>query len=380
MTLHEGSPGESILGRSSVGQSAAVVLPRDGVRIRSFGLDLARAAAIVLVLVSHGLGFWAPLVGDSLVNPIGVFWVTGIDGVELFFCLSGFLIGGLLLDIQRRNPSFQAVRIFLVRRWMRTLPLYYLTLVAFVLFPQIEPNARENIWSYFLLVQNLVTPMPAAGWFGTSWSLTIEEWSYLALPLLAFYACRRNRHPVRDAALILIAIGFAVRLGIGLIHGVPDLVNWDRLIRKLVLSRSDAVAFGVLAAVFAERLGGAIRLKLLPVAAALLGLNIWLCYHWERIPGIAGWLLFFPLAAVGFSLLLPWLAELPTPRAFVTPIRFLARISYALYLVHWAFMYTAMTVPAPYQLIVYFAGSLLVATLLSYAIEYPIMRLRPRQV
>src|SRR4051812_25846544 len=136
-------------------------------RGRRFGLDVARAAAIGLVVIAHGTGFiTTPLIASGL-NIEGFFWTTGLDGVELFFCLSGFLIGGLLLDIQHRNPSADAIKVFLIRRWMRTLPLYYLTLTAFWLFPQIEPNVPQRLWSYVLLSQNLFTPMPS-GWFGTS--------------------------------------------------------------------------------------------------------------------------------------------------------------------------------------------------------------------
>jgi peptidoglycan/LPS O-acetylase OafA/YrhL len=345
-----------------------------------FGLDLARATAIVLVLISHGAMFWAPLVGNQLFNSTGVFWLTGFDGVELFFSLSGFLIGRLLLEIQCRDPSAKAVKIFLIRRWMRTLPLYYLVLMACVVFPEIEPNARENILAYFLLMQNLFTRMPSSNWFGISWSLTIEEWSYVALPILAFYVCRLQRNPVACAALILIIIGFTVRLGIGLTNGVPTLSEWDKLIRKLVASRTDAVAFGVLGAVFIQRYGQIGRSWFPPLAAALLGLNAWICYHPELIPGVVGWLALFPLTGVGFTLLLLWLNDLPTPKAFAPPIQFLARISYGVYLVHWPLMFVTLKVATPFQLIVFIGSSLLVATFLFYAVEDPIMRMRPKQL
>jgi peptidoglycan/LPS O-acetylase OafA/YrhL len=297
----------------------------------------------------------------------------------LFFCLSGFLIGRLLLDIQHRNPSAKAVRVFLIRRWIRTLPLYYFTLIAFLAFPQIEPSTQQRVWSYVLLLQNLITPMPNSNWFGPSWSLTIEEWSYLALPFLAFYICRSTRNPIASAALILAGAGIAVRFMIGLAHGPWNLGEWDVLIRKMVISRSDAVVYGVLAAIFADHYSRMSKWAL-PLAAGLLGWNIWTCYYFEHIPGVVGWLLLFPLTAMGFALLLPWLAELPTPARFTAPIHFLARISYALYLVHWPFIFFAAALPEKFRLVVYFGGSVLVATILSYVIEYPIMRLRPKQV
>jgi peptidoglycan/LPS O-acetylase OafA/YrhL len=363
------------VGRISLDQSCIASTPQSASAVRRFGLDIARAAAIVLVLVSHGIGYWGPLVGDKFFDLSGIFRSTGVDGVELFFSLSGFLIGGLLLDIQRRKPSADSIKIFLLRRWMRTLPLYYLVLIAFFIFPQIEPNPQQRVWSYALLVQNLVTPMPASNWFGPSWSLVIEEWSYLALPFLAFYVCRSTRNPVGCAALILIAVGNAGRLTVGLAFAPSSL-------DKIALLRSDAVAYGVLGAVLAETYGHIFTRGTLLLAIALIGSNIWITYAAEYVRSFAVWLILFPMTAIGFTLLLPGLARLPTPKtaAFVAPIQFLARISYTLYLIHWSFMYIASTVPPPFQLLVYIAGSLLVAALLSYAIEYPIMRLRPKQV
>jgi peptidoglycan/LPS O-acetylase OafA/YrhL len=66
------------------------------------------------------------------VHSAGMLAMTGhdflpswLDGVELFFVLSGFLIGGLLIDISDRQPSLRAWLIFMIRRWMRTLPAYF---------------------------------------------------------------------------------------------------------------------------------------------------------------------------------------------------------------------------------------------------------------
>lgn len=359
--------------------SASWTLPRSASRERSFGLDAARAAAIVLVLVAHGTPYWSPFLGDYADEVESVAFVAGVDGIELFFCLSGFLIGSLLLDLQHRNSSWRAIGVFLVRRWMRTLPLYYLVLLLLLLFPFLDPAPPERVWSYVLLVQNVVTPMPLTNWFGPTWSLTVEEWSYIALPLLAFTICRRTRHPVACAALILIVAGIAIRAAVGLTQTPWGLVDWDLMIRKVVACRADAVAYGALAAVWINQRGRLPRWTL-PLAAVLIGWNVWACVNPLTLAGPVGWLPLFPLTAIGFALLLPWLAELPRPRWIGAPVSFIARISYALYLTHWSFVFIATHVAPQWQLAVYVGGSLLVASLASYAIEFPIMRLRPKQV
>ena len=289
------------------------------------------------------MGLWGPLVGDT---STGFFWLTGIIGVEIFFCLSGFLIGRILLDIQRRDPSAKATKIFLSRRWLRTLPLYYVALLAYFFLPQLDPAKHYQAWSYFLLLQNVVTPMPNSNWFGPSWSLTIEEWSYIALPLLAFWACRSRSNPVQSAALTLCVIGIVVRLAIGLSHDSWSLGEWDVLIRKMAISRLDAIAYGVLTAVIADKLDYSYMRWALVPAAVLVGWSMWICFHVQQIQGIIGWLFLFPITGIGFSLLMPNLARWRSAqRIFAMPVQFLARISYSLYLVHWAFMFIAMTTP-----------------------------------
>src|SRR5579862_5720183 len=134
---------------------------------RNFGLDLARAVAISLVLCSH---FYVPTE------------VVGIYGVELFFVLSGFLIGGILLRSITSSPhgfGLSDLFQFWVRRWFRTLPNYYLFLLLYFVF--LPPPPRVNLKPYLLFLQNLAWPTP--DFAGHTWSLTIEEWFYLLFPL-----------------------------------------------------------------------------------------------------------------------------------------------------------------------------------------------------
>jgi peptidoglycan/LPS O-acetylase OafA/YrhL len=345
---------------------------------RRFGLDAARAAAIVLVLVAHGAQFWMPYVQGLSVDIDRIAFLTGVYGVEIFFCLSGFLIGGLLLDIQRRGGAAKAVKIFLIRRWIRTLPLYYLTFFVF-LVPQIEPSARERLWSYLPLVQNLFTPMPIGNWFGTSWSLAVEEWSYLILPFLAFYICRSTRNPVFFAALILVCFGVGTRFLVGVSVDNWSAPDWDLYIRKIVITRSDAVAYGVMAAVFVDGCRHSRASWLTWLGAILTILSVWIIYAAKTF-GAFEWFIFFPTTGIGFALLMPMFAEVLTPPPILAwPVQFFARISYSLYLVHWAVIFYASSVPTALQLVTFYGGSVIVAAALSYLVEYPIMRLRPKQ-
>src|SRR5277367_4232323 len=133
---------------------------------RDLGLDAVRTLAIALVLVSHSSLFftYGPRLG-LLVDYAG--WL----GVELFFSLSGFLIGRIMLTLARGKLDRTTVKNFLARRWLRTLPLYYLVLLALFAL------GWSLSWVDFLLLHGFVPP---ARWgLVTAWSLGVEEFFYL---------------------------------------------------------------------------------------------------------------------------------------------------------------------------------------------------------
>jgi peptidoglycan/LPS O-acetylase OafA/YrhL len=135
---------------------------------RSFGLDLIRAVAISMVLIAHGVSLHGvPLLGDLT------------SGVDLFFVLSGFLIGRIYFQSSSRS-GFSLLG-FWRARWWRTLPPYLAALAlswALALHPGIRPPLEIRA-TYLLFLQNYT------GIFGftPSWSLCVEEHFYLLLPL-----------------------------------------------------------------------------------------------------------------------------------------------------------------------------------------------------
>src|SRR5690606_23816971 len=84
-----------------------------------------RSAAILLVLIGH-CSYFLPNDGGYLQQILSVF---GFVVVEIFFVLSGFLIGKILLQMFEAQLTSQSVMLFLKRRWFRTLPNYSLILI-----------------------------------------------------------------------------------------------------------------------------------------------------------------------------------------------------------------------------------------------------------
>lgn len=136
-----------------------------------------------MVVFYHGgnLGFSLP--GEA--QRFG--WV----GVDLFFVLSGYLIGGQLLDSLARAGRIDLARFYL-RRALRILPAYFLVLAVYFLipswreYPEIFP-----LWKFVLSVQNIALQGGTA--FSHAWSLAVEDQFYLVLPwLLPLLARRRS--------------------------------------------------------------------------------------------------------------------------------------------------------------------------------------------
>ncbi len=343
-----------------------------------FGLDLARALAILLVLIAHGGVFWVPALEEAYAGAGPLSFVIGVLGVELFFALSGFLIGGLLIRLDQSGASFPQVRTFLVRRWLRTLPLYFAAILFFLIVPATEPHLQERIWSYALLSQNLFIPMPSGNWFGTSWSLTVEEWSYLFLPILAFVLFRHRHNPVLSAAILLIVMALFVRAAFTFYAEDFSAMRWDLFIRKIVISRLDAVAYGVIAAVYVNAYGAAYSNAFFIAGAVLVGVSSSMLYNVTNFKWIE-WIAVFPLLGAGFALMMPAFCRIDTVPKIAPAVSYIAKISFSLYIVHWGFMWLDPGAPLAWRAARYVAGSLIVATLLSVFIEQPIMKRRPLQ-
>lgn len=170
-------------------------------------LDGMRALAILGVLTHHARGH----VFSKL---------HGYRGVYVFFVLSGFLITTLSLREESAEGRLD-VRAFMLRRIFRIMPLYYLTLVAVILwagvFRVVEGGDAliSHLPSYLFYCSEF--PIISSGFklpFAQSWSLGIEEKFYLVWPVLAFWLFARSKHrPQLALVLILLAGALAVSTG-----------------------------------------------------------------------------------------------------------------------------------------------------------------------
>jgi peptidoglycan/LPS O-acetylase OafA/YrhL len=239
---------------------------------RNDWLDLCRALAIMLVLLSHGRVFLRAAVPWTEYFRFG-----GFFGVELFFVLSGFLIGGILIRLARQGGTHW-LRGFYARRWFRTLPNYYLFVMVNVMLVVwgVRPGALNELWKYLVFVQNLFGPHPL--FFPEAWSLAVEEVFYLVFPAL-FLLLGRVTGWSHGRSILLVAIAVVVFSLLARVLAASSVDLWDEGIRKVVFLRFDALMVGVLLAWVYDQRG-----------------------HWLRVPGVAwGMVLVFVGTAVFFG-------------------------------------------------------------------------------
>lgn len=317
---------------------------------RIFGLDVMRASAILMVLFSH-LSFIIPMNMGIIRQLTSLF---GFLGVEIFFVLSGFLIGKILYEMVVLKEAFLWIDLlrFLKRRWLRTFPNYFLVLFATILIAKTLEYPIVESWKYFFFIQNLATPMPS--FFPESWSLSIEEFAYVLLPLFLWMGFKATRFKNKSLLFLWIVLGL-VFIFIGtkywyfLTTNNTTLIQWNVALKAVVLYRLDSIFIGVLFSwLYFNCLKFWKQYKLVCLGIGLLLLLLmfvgvgFFAIQIETYPFFWN-VLYLPLTSLAFALFLPFASEWNRSSALIkTPITFVSKISYAIYLIHYSILFQLM--------------------------------------
>ena len=359
--------------------------PRFENRERQAGLDLLRAIAIIIVVVYHAgiMGF--PLPGR--IHRWG--WI----GVDLFFVLSGYLIGGQLLAPLARRQRIDVKRFF-IRRLFRIVPAYFVVLAIYFLWlsGREYPAMAQPLWKFLLSLQNIGLVGGTA--FSHAWSLAIEDQFYLALPFLLLFLHRRPQLAITFGCVI---VGGGILLRAFLAHqnltesGV-SFRGFQIWIYYPTWTRLDPLVLGVgLAAVekfkphWWQRLTNIAPWISLP-AIGVISYALWLGEGDTLTVTACIWQ--FPLIALGMTALLVCgqSDRLPVRRVRVPGVAFIASVAYSAYLVQklvihavWQFCTShnidpqSITALIGVELCVYLAASILF-----FSVERPFLQLRNR--
>lgn len=196
----------------------------------------------MLVLLSHGRRLLIPLVPEAQWLKFG-----GFLGVEIFFVLSGFLIGRILIAQSTAAPtSYSWIGRFWTRRWLRTYPNYVLfLLINWLLLSTLRPAADLELWRYMTFTQNLL--WPHSDFFGEAWSLAIEEIFYFITPLIMLLLWPLARKS-QQALLLTLALLLVGSFGMRVYVVLSDVGLTFNQVRSTALLRLDSIMIGVLAA------------------------------------------------------------------------------------------------------------------------------------
>jgi peptidoglycan/LPS O-acetylase OafA/YrhL len=356
---------------------------------RAPGLDLLRATAIAAVMLYH-------ISSHGIAMPA---WVEhGWMGVDLFFVLSGYLIGWQVLRQYALGDQPRWGR-FIFSRALRVLPAYYAVLALYALLPGWrEADGLQPLWKYFTFTLNLFPDWQRGRAYSHAWSLCVEEHFYLLFPIVVWLLARRSRSAIVVAVTIsLVGGGMLLRAWLWQHEVAPQLdagntaAAMSRFVEAIynpTYARLDGLLDGVvLAALRAFRPGWWAFLLERARLLLMLGLAILACCI--RIDGFSptGAVFLFPLVALGCACLLvgalspvTWLGRQPLPGT-----RLVAVLAFSLYLTHReVYGWLDGWLPGlgerapPVAFFIYCLASLAVAALLYLGIERPGLRLRER--
>jgi len=243
-------------------------------------LDGLRGIAILMVAISH---YAEQTAGKGYDEVFFRAAQSGWIGVDLFFCLSGYLITGILLDTR---DSAHYLRNFFLKRVLRIFPLYYAALgLYFYFFHTItEPGASpiHPLWlySYGTNVATAIWGWPSR-WVGHFWSLAVEEQFYAVWPFVVLALPRRS---LLHACVLLWILAALLRWALAGWHHVDPTVLY-----VLTPLRIDPLMSGAILAAALREPSGARTVatwsrRLLPVAAAavaVIGVQGAGYYYWE---------------------------------------------------------------------------------------------------
>lgn len=381
---------------------------------RIFGLELLdnrypalhglRVLAIVSVVQYHVTWILSGEQGIPIDESFKTASLTIFFGMDLFFVLSGFLIGSILLHSIAHEGS-QQIRRFYLRRIFRTFPSYWVVLTILALSFPLTPWQKGHLWLEYVYGTNFVDLGRHSVIMFWGWSLALEEQFYLTVPLL-FVALTKLRND-RARVVLLVALALAA-LVVRLVLYYRGLPWGDRALYSALYFRTytrfDTLVAGVLLAVvhakWREPIGKWLERPFHRALIALPSLGIlWLLLNpWmfgsqnEQLVHVYAWGTLTSVMHFGAVTLLlhgdGWIHRFLSLPIF----RRIATLGYGVYLVHIP-LCDHVLVPAaralqqrdvsmwivwPASLAALLAGSLAVAYVLHVLIEKPSLRVRER--
>ena len=316
-------------------------------------LDSVRAIGVLLVIAYHTSYRFEPAQSDLIGRTLRV---IGWMGVDLFFALSGFLIGLILSKEKNRRD----MAMFFRKRFFRIVPIFVVAVAVFGLGDWLVAGGQNlaNIWKPALFLTGYMLPFQGEALvpYTITWSLSVEVSAYILLGLLAHYSWSRFR-------LVLIAVvvlSLPVRLWLAFDQG------WeDHMIGLFPPARFDALALGALAALGVFDRWLTISRPALVYGIATIGTIVLFRFATWYPPfiGTVGYLIFGLAAALWVAAL----ARIEQPGGrFIGSAASVGLVSYFMYLFHLFFIEALLLVDGRFAIGMGFWPAFLIASAVTY--------------
>jgi peptidoglycan/LPS O-acetylase OafA/YrhL len=353
---------------------------------RAIGPDILRGLAILLVAGSHMYNPNLPDVFSTYSQLYG--WM----GVDIFFVLSGYLIGTELLKPVEKGHA-PDLRVFYLKRCLRILPVFWLVLLIYVAFPILREGETMAPPSRFLtFTLNFGLDIRTMRTFSHAWSLCVEEHFYLLLPvvILGLHRVRKPWLPVVVVVALIIG-GMVLRHSLWLAWQAKGgkTVDFMQMLYYPSYTRFDGLILGVgMAALRLFHRAGWDRFARPGLTLSIGALCVGLALYMEKRDGFLltelGSVVLYPLFACGVAFTLAALLELEGKIQWArwSGLGFIAAISYSFYLSQKIVFHADNTwLPQAWlhgwtMVAIFYATAIAVGALLYFAVERPMFAVR----
>lgn len=336
---------------------------------RYSSIDQLRFIAAICVAISHLIIFKKGYnINYEIISSIAV---------EVFFIISGFVLAPQIINLLNQD-NFKNYRIFILRRWYRTIPLYVLSLVLISIL--LGKFISLDFFKYLFFIQNFISILVNADYFSIAWSLSVEEWFYIIFPMYLILINKiSNNINIFYSCLIFIIIILTIRLIFS-----PD-VEWGQNVRRIVIYRLDSIVFGILLFLMKNKIKNIIATKLILLfLVCIFSIIVFEILKTNAVENKYYYQIAFHyvVAIWGSSVVFLFyvLDKQIKNKFYINFNLYLGKISYSIYLFHLSIIYiiSPLNFSLIISILIFFIIQIIFSTLIYYYFEEPIIKSRPK--
>ena len=299
--------------------------------------------------------------------------------VEVFFIISGFVLAPQIIALAKNN-NFYNYKIFLIRRWYRTIPIYILSLILTSII--LDKIFSLDFVKYLLFIQNFIFLTVKSDYFSISWSLSVEEWFYIIFPLFLIIGFKINSF-YKSINILSLSWFFIFLILLIRIFYVND-GDWGTNIRRIVIFRLDAIVFGFILYFYKDRINfNLINFFILIIFFLIFSKFLFEIMKLNALQRINFYqFIFHYCVAIWGSLvvILFYLIEKMINNININKVNiFLGKISYSIYLFHLLTIYlvSSLNFSLTPTILIFILLQITISVIIYYFFEEPILKSRP---